>query len=59
MYDRLRSFITDDNGQDLIEYAMLAAFIALVAVLAVQGVGTGVNSIYGDVEAMFPLGGGA
>jgi Flp pilus assembly pilin Flp len=30
----LKRFIWDDNGQDLIEYALLAAFIGVCAVIA-------------------------
>lgn len=34
-----------DSGQDLIEYAMLAALIAIIAIGAVTAVGTQVNAI--------------
>jgi pilus assembly protein Flp/PilA len=44
-------FVRDDEGQDLIEYALLAGFISLVAVLAITNVGTGVNLVYGNVNA--------
>jgi pilus assembly protein Flp/PilA len=44
-------FVREDDGQDLIEYALLAGFISLVAVLAIQSVGTGINQVYGDVNA--------
>ena len=40
----------NEDGQDLIEYALLAAFISLVAIAAITGVGTGVNNIYNDIE---------
>ena len=43
-------FVREDDGQDLIEYALLAGFISLVAVLAIQSVGTGVNTVYGDID---------
>ena len=48
-------FVTDDEGQDLIEYALLAGFISLVAVLAITNVGTGVNLVYGNVNAQVAL----
>jgi len=38
--------LRDEDGQDLIEYAMLAAFISLVAVASITGIGTQVNSWY-------------
>ena len=44
-------FVRDDEGQDLIEYALLAGFISLVAVVAITNVGTGVNTVYGNVQA--------
>ncbi len=43
--------VRDDEGQDLIEYALLAGFISLVAVVAITNVGTGVNTVYGNVQA--------
>ncbi len=48
-------FVTDDEGQDLIEYALLAGFISLVAVVAITNVGTGVNLVYGNVNAQVAL----
>jgi pilus assembly protein Flp/PilA len=37
-------FIREDQGQDLIEYAFLAVFIALAVVVGLQAVATGVNT---------------
>ena len=37
-------FVREDQGQDLIEYAFLAVFIALAVTLGLQAVATGVNS---------------
>jgi Flp pilus assembly pilin Flp len=41
----VRRLVGDDCGQDLLEYAMLIALIALVAVGAVTRVGETVNSV--------------
>ena len=38
-----------EDGQDLLEYALLVALIALVAVGAVTLAGTNVNTIFGRV----------
>ena len=46
----IHRFVRDDEGQDLIEYALLAGFISLVAVVAITQVGTGVNAVYGNVN---------
>ena len=37
----VKNLIADESGQDLIEYALLAGFISLVAVGAITAVGTG------------------
>ena len=47
LIDRL---IRTDDGQDLIEYALLAGFISLVATVAITGVGTGVNGVWLSVD---------
>ena len=50
MKNLLIQFVRDDQGQDLIEYALLAGFISLVAVTAITNVGTGVNKVYGNIN---------
>jgi len=47
----LARFVREDEGQDLIEYALLAGFIALAAVLMIYNVGLGLNTIYSKVNA--------
>jgi pilus assembly protein Flp/PilA len=43
-------FVRDDQGQDLIEYAILAGFIALVAIVAITSVGSSVNTVFTNIE---------
>ena len=43
-------FIRADEGEDLIEYALLAGFISLVAVVAITSVGSGVNVVYANIN---------
>lgn len=50
MKNLLIRFVRDDQGQDLIEYALLAGFISLVAVTAITNVGSGVNTVYGNIN---------
>jgi pilus assembly protein Flp/PilA len=45
----VRSFVRDDEGQDLLEYALLVALIALVAVAAVTAAGTNVSAIFDKI----------
>ena len=43
---RMRALVSDDEGQDLIEYALLAGLISLVAVATVTTAGEQVNGIF-------------
>jgi pilus assembly protein Flp/PilA len=47
----VKSFSNREEGQDLLEYALLVALIALVAVLAVGAAGTSVNTIFSNIAA--------
>jgi pilus assembly protein Flp/PilA len=48
---RLRTFARTDEGQDLLEYALLVALIALVAVAAITLTGTNVSAIFNKIAA--------
>jgi Flp pilus assembly pilin Flp len=45
-----QNLVWNEDGQDLIEYALLAGFISLVAVLAITNVGVGVNNVYNGID---------
>jgi pilus assembly protein Flp/PilA len=45
----VKSFVRNEEGQDLLEYALLVALIALVAFGAVQAAGTSVNGIFNSI----------
>ena len=52
--DRLVALVRSlrrDDGQDLLEYAMLCALIALVAIGAVTAVGNTINTVLWQVIA--------
>jgi Flp pilus assembly pilin Flp len=53
----VKSFARNDEGQDLLEYALLVALIALVAILAVTQAGEVVSGIFADIAGQ--LGGAA
>ena len=46
---RMRALKRDTAGQDLLEYALLVALIALVAYAAVQTTGTNVSTIFTSI----------
>ena len=50
MKNLIARFVRDEQGQDLIEYALLAGFISLAVVAAVTNVGTALDGLYGKVE---------
>lgn len=43
---QVKAFLKDEEGASAIEYALLAAFIALVIVSTLPGVGTQVKNIF-------------
>jgi pilus assembly protein Flp/PilA len=47
---RVRALLRDEEGQDLIEYALLAGLIALVSTLALTNAGTEVKEIWEGIE---------
>jgi len=48
---RLKALARNDEGQDLLEYALLVALIALVCVTAITLAGTNVNTIFGNIAS--------
>jgi Flp pilus assembly pilin Flp len=50
LMNRMRALVRDDSGQDMLEYALLTALIALAAVGAVRAAGLEVNEIFGEIE---------
>ncbi len=50
-----RRFVREDEGQDLVEYAMLIALIALAVVAAVSGLATAIGGQYTTITTSAPL----
>ena len=50
MKELFSRFVREEAGQDLIEYALLAGFISLIAVVAITNLGQGLNSKYGQIS---------
>jgi pilus assembly protein Flp/PilA len=49
MFSYVKSFAREEEGQDLLEYALLVALIALIAIGAVGLAGGAVNTIFTNV----------
>ena len=46
----LSNLLRDESGQDLIEYALVAALIGLAAVTAVGTVGNDISNVFNSVN---------
>jgi Flp pilus assembly pilin Flp len=57
--NRLRALRRNDHGQDLLEYALLVALIALVAYGAVEATGGSVNGIFSSISGSLDSAAGA
>ena len=47
MKNTFKRFLNDEQGQDLIEYTLLLAFVALASAALFTSAGTSVNGIWG------------
>ena len=59
---RLRARLRNESGQDLLEYAMLVALIAIVCYVAVEAAGTAVFNVFNNISTALnnlPIGGGS
>ena len=56
MKNFLTRFIREDEGQDLIEYAFLAVFIALVVTAGLNTLGANLNSKFSAVATQVSSG---
>jgi pilus assembly protein Flp/PilA len=54
LINRMRALVREDAGQDLLEYALLVALIALLAVGAVTLAGNSVSAVFNAIAAAIP-----
>ena len=50
MKNLFNRFVREEEGQDIIEYALLAAFISVVAWTIIQSIGSDVTTLYTAVQ---------
>jgi pilus assembly protein Flp/PilA len=50
LVNSIKTFVRDEEGQDLIEYALLVALISLVCVVALTDAGKQVNNIFTSIK---------
>ncbi len=51
---KLVNVVTKKSGQGLVEYALILGLIAVVAVLALQGLGSHINNTLSSVNSNLP-----
>jgi pilus assembly protein Flp/PilA len=52
----IHRFIQKDEGQDLVEYALLITFIALACIVGMQQLGTAINNRYQSISTSLQTG---
>lgn len=48
-FDDVREALSDERGQDLVEYALVVALIAFGAVTAMKGLSTDINTMFANI----------
>jgi pilus assembly protein Flp/PilA len=51
MYVKLQNLMTREEGQDLVEYALLVCLIALAAITGVNKVATAVTTVFTNISS--------
>ena len=51
MLEKLRNFLKDEKGQDIVEYGLLASLISIAALVTIQLIGPLIVPLYEAVEA--------
>jgi len=51
MYVKFQGLKNGEEGQDLVEYALLVALIALVCITGVNNVATAVNGVFNTISS--------
>lgn len=49
MLTHIKQFLKDEDGAAAIEYALIAALIALAIVVGARALGLSINDIFGDI----------
>ncbi len=51
MYVKFQNLMSREEGQDLVEYALLVCLIALAAITGVNKVATAVTSVFSNISS--------
>lgn len=51
LYVKIQTLLSDDRGQDLVEYALVVAIIALGATVAMKSLSNEINTVFGSISS--------
>ncbi len=51
LYVKFQGLKNGEQGQDLVEYALLVALIALVCVTSINGVANAINNVFSTISS--------
>ena len=54
MYNRVRRFLVSEDGPTAVEYAVMLALIVIVALTAIQTVGTRTSATFNNIANQLP-----
>jgi pilus assembly protein Flp/PilA len=55
LYIRLRQLVKDTEGQDLVEYALLAGFVAVAAGALLPGISNSISAIFSRMGSVLSV----
>ena len=56
MFQLIKRFVEQEEGQDLVEYALLLVFIALIVIAALPNLGKTVSNVFSNAtSALSPV----
>ena len=56
MLELVKRFVKEEEGQDLVEYALLLVFIALIVIAALPGLGKTVSNVFSNTTSVLQSG---
>jgi pilus assembly protein Flp/PilA len=56
MVELIKRFIEQEEGQDLVEYALLLVFIALIVIAALPNLGKTVSNVFSNATSVLQSG---
>jgi pilus assembly protein Flp/PilA len=54
----LKKFLKDEQGQDLVEYALMAGFVAVAAGALMPNISSSISTIFSKLQSVLTAGGG-